>query len=212
MANGAIWEGVLRWVSCGARRALYRRGALGLLALLAVEASCTTDAPHGEGAHGATTSAVHSHGHGAGSAASAAPLSGDDALLRVEAVHGGAGPWAVAGYRMGEHALKKLRVSRQSFDLEIVHYRPKEVQFSCIADGAAAATGASLGKLTLSLVEAGREELRTRYQRKSTGQSVTLRPTAAFAARFRDVPRGDLARAGREVMGLRDEEIFEEAP
>jgi formylmethanofuran dehydrogenase subunit E len=148
--------------------------------------------------------------------ASPAPLPAsspsDEPLARVAAIHGGAGPWVVAGYRMGEYALAKLGLARQSFDLEVVHHTPQEVQFSCIADGAAAATGASTGKLNLRLVDATEADVATTYRRKSTGQSVALRPTRAFAERFRDVPREQLAAAGRVVLALPEAEVFEELP
>jgi formylmethanofuran dehydrogenase subunit E len=130
----------------------------------------------------------------------------------VAHVHGGAGPWAVAGFRMGEYALAALGLPRGSFDLEITHFSPREVQFSCIADGAAAATGASLGKLNLSLAEAAAADTHTVYRRPSTGQSITLRVTRSFAARYLDLPSGRLGQAGREVMQLRDEDVFEVVP
>jgi formylmethanofuran dehydrogenase subunit E len=139
-------------------------------------------------------------------------LASDDALARVTFIHGGAGPWAVAGYRMGEYALTKLGLQRQSFDLEVVHHTPQEVQFSCIADGAAAATGASAGKLNLRIVDATETDVATTYRNKSTGQAITLRPSRSFAARFRDVPREQLAAAGREVLALPDADVFEELP
>ncbi|WP_394846886.1 formylmethanofuran dehydrogenase subunit E family protein [Pendulispora brunnea] len=140
-----------------------------------------------------------------------APAS-DVAIERVAAVHGGAGPWVVAGYRMGEYARTKLGLERGSFDMDIVHFTPREVQYSCIADGAAAATGASLGRLNLTLSEAPAPETRTTYRRKSTGQAITLRVTKAFAARYSNVPRAKLADAGREVLTLRDEDVFEVVP
>jgi len=153
---------------------------------------------------------------GASSSAPGQPVrageSGDDALARVAMIHGGAGPWAVAGYRMGAYAMGRLGLEPRSFDLEVVHHTPQEVQYSCIADGAAAATGASVGRLSLRLADAAEADVRTTYLRKSTGQSVTLRPAAAFAARFRDVPRDKLGEAGRIVMGLPDADVFEEAP
>ena len=37
-----------------------------------------------------------------------------ECLARVEAVHGGGGPWTIAGYPMGERALKELRLPRQA--------------------------------------------------------------------------------------------------
>lgn len=130
-------------------------------------------------------------------------------LAMVAQVHGGTGPWAVAGFRMGEFALHELGLPRGSLDLEVVHHTPREVEYSCMADGEAAATGASLGKLNLTLAEAAAAETHTVFTRRSTGQSLDLRFTAAFAARYLDVPRDRLAEAGREVMGLRDAEIFE---
>lgn len=150
----------------------------------------------------------------AGCAAPAVPqrASADDPLTRVASIHGGAGPWAVAGYRMGQYALGRLGLERQSFDLDVTHLTPPEVQFSCIADGAAAATGASVGKLNLRVVEGTEANLATTYRRKSTGQTVTLRPTRAFAERFRDVPREKLGEAGRTVLSLPDAQVFEEVP
>jgi formylmethanofuran dehydrogenase subunit E len=136
----------------------------------------------------------------------------DAKLAEVTRIHGGAGPWAVAGYRMGEHALAVLGLERGSFDLEIVHFTPHEVQYSCIADGAAAATGASVGKLNLTLADAPAPETRTVYRRKSTGRSLTLRPTSAFATRFGSVPVERLKAAGREVIALPDADIFEAVP
>ncbi|HET6339544.1 MAG TPA: FmdE family protein [Polyangiales bacterium] len=143
-------------------------------------------------------------------AASATPT--QHGLDAVAAVHGGAGPWAVAGYRMGEFALQKLGLERGSFDLDVTHASPPEVQYSCIADGAAAATGASLGKLNLHWQEVALPDTRTTYLRKSTGQTVELEVTTAFAKRYADVPRPLLKSAGEEVMRLADNEIFEVTP
>jgi formylmethanofuran dehydrogenase subunit E len=136
----------------------------------------------------------------------------DQGLRAVAAVHGGAGPWAVAGYRMGEFALRELGLSRGSFELEVVHFTPESVQYSCIADGAAAATGASLGKLNLKLAEATPLETRTTYRNKKSGQTLTLALTDEFKRRFSEVPREELGKAGREVMMLPDEQIFRVLP
>lgn len=113
---------------------------------------------------------------------------------------------------MGEYALKALGLPRGSFELDVTHASPSEVQYSCIADGAAASTGASVGKLNLHWLEAPRPEMRTTYLNRATGQRVTLNVTAAFAARYADVPRQRLAAAGEEVMRLPDAEIFETLP
>ncbi|XXT16048.1 FmdE family protein [Sorangium sp. So ce429] len=194
-----------------------------LILLAAVSSARCGGASPGEGAHHpagpsghAQGVAPHAHGpagHDHGRAPGRPSADAQDEELRaVAAIHGGAGPWAVAGYRMGRHALAKLGLPARSFDLEVVHHSPRSVQFSCIADGAAAATGASLGKLNLSLVEASEAGIETTYRRRSTGQAVTLRPSAAFRARFRDVPRAGLEAAGKEVLSLPDAEVFEEVP
>ncbi len=154
------------------------------------------------------------HAHGADAHAhSPAPAASSDvetALRRVAETHGEAGPWAVAGYRMGRHALGRLGLGPQSFDLDVTHHSPASPQYACIADGAAAATGASVGKLNLHHVEGDLAHLATTYRRRSTGQALTLRPSPAFVARFEGRPRHALADAGREVMGLADAEIFVE--
>jgi formylmethanofuran dehydrogenase subunit E len=133
-------------------------------------------------------------------------------LDEVAAIHGAPGPWAVLGYRMSEHALAKLGLDRGSFDLQVVHWTPKEVRYSCIADGAAAYSGASLGKLNLSLVETTADNLLTVYRNKKNGTSIALRPTASFRERFADTPRERARELGREVLGLPAELVFEEIP
>lgn len=140
----------------------------------------------------------------------ATPPAEPSALERVALVHGGAGPWAVAGYRMGDYALQQLGLPRGSFKLEVIHHSPAQVQYTCVADGAAAATGASLGKLNLSLVTApAPEDVATTFRNRDTGQSLTLRPSANFVQRFRDVPREKLGEAGCTVLTLPDADVFE---
>jgi hypothetical protein len=112
---------------------------------------------------------------------------------------------------MGLFALARLSLPHGSYDLEVVHHAPREVQFSCIADGAAAATGASLGRLNLSLEPAAAAETRTTYRNKQTGATVTLATTPEFAQRYANVPREQLSAAGMEVLQLTDAEVFRES-
>lgn len=164
----------------------------------------------------ADSSPLHRHGHGHRPPHSEASAPAGDPIERkldaVAAIHGAAGPWAVAGYRMSEHALGKLGLERGSFDLQIVHWTPKEVRYSCIADGAAAHSGASLGKLNLSLVETTADNVLTIYRDKKSGKSIALRPTASFRERFNDTPREKARELGRQVLELPAEQVFEEIP
>lgn len=133
-------------------------------------------------------------------------------LDEVAKIHGAPGPWAVAGYRMSEYALAKLGLPRGSFDLEITHHTPKQVKYSCIADGAAAYSGASVGKLNLSLVDATPETVETEYRNKKTGQKVVLKPAPSFEKRYANTPRDHARELGREVLNLPANEVFEEVP
>lgn len=143
------------------------------------------------------------------------PAWADDTDLKLDAVaqiHGDAGAWAVAGYRMGEHALKALGLKRGTFALTVEHQSPKEVRYSCIADGVQAATGASLGRLQLGWKEAKAEALVTVFTDKASGKSVKLKPTAAFMKKYMEVPRERARVAGREAMLAKDAEVFEVVP
>lgn len=139
----------------------------------------------------------------------------DDVELKLDAVaavHGDAGAWAVAGWRMGEAALKKLGLERGAFALNVEHQSPREVRYACIADGVQAATGASVGRLQLWFTEAKVDKLVTVYTNKDTKQVVKLRPTAAFRKKFMEVPREKARAAGREAMTMAEADVFETVP
>lgn len=68
--------------------------------------------------------AQHHHGHN--------KKVDNNVLNQVAAIHEGAGPFAVAGYRMGLRALQELGVDRGSFSVDVTHETPAEVQWSCI--------------------------------------------------------------------------------
>ena len=106
-----------------------------------------------------------------------------ECLSRVRDVHGAAGPWAVAGYRMGERALKDLGLPRHAFTLLVVHRSPAEVQYSCVADGLQAATGASPGKLNLRVEETAAGNMKTVIRDKKSGRVLTFTLKPEFIAR-----------------------------
>ncbi len=132
----------------------------------------------------------------------------EPALSRTALIHGAAGPFAVAGYRMGEAALETLGLKRGSFDMEVTHYAPAEVQWSCVIDGLQAATGASLGKMNLTLQPAMRAEMRSVVRNKKTGQAVELRLTPAFVREHLNLPQDQLLPAGQKLADAKAETIF----
>ena len=201
---------------------ILRARSLSALALAFAAVACGSSGPAARPAsepapaHAAEHSHGHGHPHGHGHSADATNPAGTDPIEKkldaVAAIHGAPGRWAVAGYRMSEHALAKLGLERGSFDLQIVHWTPKEVRYSCIADGAAAHSGASLGKLNLSLVETSADNVLTIYRDKKSGKSIALRPAASFRERYADTPREKARELGREVLALPPEQVFEEIP
>ena len=138
---------------------------------------------------------------------------GDDAvvaerLARVREIHGAAGPWAVAGYRMGERALKELGLPKHAFTLQVVHRCPARVRYSCVADGLQAATGASPGKLNLRVEEATAEAMRTVIRDQKTGRVLTFTLKPEFVRSMANLPHDRLEAEGRRVAGLGDDDIF----
>ncbi len=131
-----------------------------------------------------------------------------ESLAKVKAIHGGAGPWAVVGYRIGTRALADLSLPRQSFALLVVHRSPAEVQYSCVADGLQAATGASAGKLNLKLEEVPAERLETIVEDRKSGRRLRFRIKPEFARSILDLPmnRGEVEAV--RVLRTPDDAIF----
>jgi formylmethanofuran dehydrogenase subunit E len=136
------------------------------------------------------------------------PTSATTILHQVADIHGEAGPFAVAGYRIGECALKELRLQRGSFSLEVIHKTPFKVQWSCVADGVQAATGVSVGKLNLWLEQAPIRNMQTIVRNRKTGQALVFRLQPQFVKKFLNLPEDELEAAGRQVLSLSDGQIF----
>jgi Protein of unknown function DUF111/FmdE, Molybdenum formylmethanofuran dehydrogenase operon len=132
----------------------------------------------------------------------------DNILSKVEEFHGACGVFAVAGYRIGVRALKEFNVRRGNVHLDVTHNSPFEAQWSCIADGIQAATGASPGKLNLRLVEVSQDRLETVISDRRSGERLSFRLQPAFLGKYLDIPDDHQPNAAREVLGLSDTTIF----
>ncbi|MBX6312707.1 MAG: formylmethanofuran dehydrogenase subunit E family protein [Isosphaeraceae bacterium] len=152
--------------------------------------------------HKATLALATEAGHASAGSSSA------ECLARVKEIHGAAGPWAVAGYRMGERALRELGLSKHAFTLEVVHRCPAQVQYSCVADGLQAATGASPGKLNLRVEEAAAGAMKTFIRDKKSGRLLTFTLKPEFVRSVVNLPHERLEAEGRRVAGLADDEVF----
>ena len=128
------------------------------------------------------------------------------AISRTAMIHGLAGPFAVAGYRMGTAALLKLNLRRGSMDLDVTHYSPPEVQWSCVIDGLQASTGASLGKMNLHRIDS--KETYSVVKNKKTGQTLRFELADALLQSNLNVPYDKLYATGQKVAKMKDDEIF----
>lgn len=131
-----------------------------------------------------------------------------ECLDRVREIHGEAGPWAVAGYRMGERAIRDLGLPRHSLSLLVLHRSPAEVQYSCMADGLQAATGASPGKLNLKVETVPADDLSTVIENRKTGRRLVFKLQPELVKAIDGLPPDRLEEQGRRVVGLPDDAIF----
>jgi len=144
-------------------------------------------------------------------AASAATVQAHDdefppVIARTAMIHGIAGPFAIAGYRMGEHALTALGLQRGSIDLEVAHFSPAQVQWTCIVDGLQAATGASLGKMNLRCTESA--ETYSIVKNRKTGRELRFEVNPKFLKAFANTPPNNLYQAGMKAADLKEAELY----
>ncbi len=130
------------------------------------------------------------------------------ALAEITFVHGGTEPFAVAGYRIGQRALKEFKLSRGSILIEVEHHAPEDVQWASIADGVQVATGVSAGKLNLHIMESPVGDVSTVVRDRRTGKTLVFRLAPQFTSRFAGLSRDRLDAAGAQVIELPDEQIF----
>src|SRR5262249_12710667 len=101
-----------------------------------------------------------------------------------------------------------LGLPRHSHDLLVIHRCPAEVQFSCIADGVQAATGASAGKLNLRIEVTPVTGLTTLIQNRKTARCLTFTLKPDFVRSITDLPHDGVEAEGQRVAALPDDDIF----
>jgi formylmethanofuran dehydrogenase subunit E len=103
-------------------------------------------------------------------------------LAQVVQFHGHLGPAVLAGARMGMIGLREVG-AKGYFDVEATCEGPmaKPPQ-ACFLDGVQLATGAPMGKRTLTWVQA--DQILVRVKNTRTGKTVELRPKPALMDRL----------------------------
>jgi uncharacterized GH25 family protein len=133
--------------------------------------------------------------------------SGD--IQAIRAVHGELTPWAVIGYRMGRGALEALSLPRGDDRLLAVYHGPAALPHVSAADGIQAATGATIGRLTLRLQHADFDALRCEFTELQRGLTIVCRPNEGFLERLGVAPGKLDEQAAMKMLTLPDEELFE---
>ncbi len=129
-------------------------------------------------------------------------------LSRVLDYHGHLGPWAVIGYRVGERALRESGLHRSSKNLVIVHYCPEAVQYTCMLDGLHAATGASIGKLTLKHEVVPADQLRTVVVDREHGRRYQFTVNPELVSAILNLDHQHQISEAKSVAALADEKLF----
>ena len=130
-------------------------------------------------------------------------------LAAVRDYHGGPGPWAVSGYRMGLLAMRELGLARHDFRLAVVHRSPDAVQYTCVLDGIHAATGASFGKRLVRLEPITDESAtETCFRNRKTGRELRVRLRPDVLGEIRDVPYAEHEKTSRKLLARGDAELF----
>ena len=127
-------------------------------------------------------------------------------ISRTAMVNGMALPFAVAGYLMGERALKNLDLTRCHADLDVTHHCPAASDLAIVIDGLQASTGASLGKGNLRRVDS--KDVFSVVRNRRTGKEVKFALLDGFVKKHAKLSPQDSYAAGLKVAGTSDAEVF----
>jgi hypothetical protein len=135
-------------------------------------------------------------------------VAASELIERIHDAHGHVGPWAVVGYRMGQHAMEAFQLPRHSRAIDVVHHTPMEFKFTCAADGVMAITGATPGKMNIRLEPCAIKDLHTVITDRYTGRVLTFRLRPERAQELAGVTPEQLDAMSLRFAGLDDDAIF----
>ena len=100
-------------------------------------------------------------------------------------LHGHLGPWLVLGYRVGLRALEVLGAKYS--ELDCTAYLPLKTPYSCALDGIQAATGCTMGKLNLKVIESRENDIQFVFKRKDDTKKVSFKLKEDVPALLREL-------------------------
>ncbi len=128
-------------------------------------------------------------------------------IQAIRAIHGEMSPWAVVGYRMGKAAMRTIGAPAGGRGLSATCHTPLARPYVAMVDGVQAATGASVGNLTLRLERTELSQLRVVFEGENAGRWIAL-PADSFFRMVEASPPQDAGALAMKIMSMPDQEVF----
>jgi hypothetical protein len=129
-------------------------------------------------------------------------------LRRVRAACGELDPWVVAGYRVGQRALRELALPEEGDDSLAVHGASAGIWGASAAQGVVAATSGLLDSAARPLLQDGRDVAALTVVDPRTGGALQFRFRQEFIHTLSDATAGERETLSLRVALLSDEEMF----
>lgn len=129
-------------------------------------------------------------------------------LSYAASFHGHLGPWLALGYKLGAYAKEELEAS-SPFELKCAAHLPRKKPYTCSLDGIQVATGCTLGKLNIELVEADESSIKFIFTNVRSGRALELKLKPEALKLLKSFEGKDLELAAEEVSRMEIWELVE---
>lgn len=131
-------------------------------------------------------------------------MDADSELNRISDFHGHLGPFVVIGYRMGKVANRLL--GEDPFGKSAVVMTGGKTPMSCVVDGVQLASGCTLGKGNIGIVDHGL--VSSLFISKSKKKSVSLELREEILSRIMESEKDQLEQLATELFHMPEESLL----
>jgi len=131
-------------------------------------------------------------------------LDADSELNRISEFHGHLGPFVVIGYRMGKVANRLL--GKDPFGKSAIVMTGGKTPMSCVVDGVQLASGCTLGKGNIGIVDHGL--VSSLFISKSKEKSVSLELREEILSRIKETEKDQLEQLATELFHMSEESLL----
>ncbi|RIK66129.1 MAG: hypothetical protein DCC65_10950 [Planctomycetota bacterium] len=130
-------------------------------------------------------------------------------LQSIRGLRGDLTPGAVIGYRMGVAALGRLGLRRGDASLFVTHWCPLRPEYTSILDGLQAATGATVGRLSLRMETVdSASQMRTMFVDRTSRRVITMYIPDSILAGMQRVDPFEVEASALRLATLTQERLF----